>query len=360
MLRSVVLAIALTCLFAQVALAYPKSSLKAAEDAVSNGHADVAIQLATDRLNHSREPNDKARLLAVRASALIEEDRRNEAEKGLQTAFLNASDKDTRGYVMDTAARAYLARAEYFADYMSFNQQKLKFAISNYTAALNYDIANAVIYHDRGYAYLLNLDFDEAIRDLNHAIELNDASAKNYEDRGMADEVTLDFTNAIRDYGEAIDRYPANNVTLFDRGRAYAILGNYPGAERDLKRAESIDSADGPTLLWLHIVHMHTQRDDLAWLRKRAQSIDLKRWPGPVIGYFVGKKTAAEMIDTALHSTGTNEGYQRCDGWFYLAEDELQKGDARGARKLFQSTVDSCNPIDFEWPAAKMELRRLQ
>ena len=257
---------------------------------------------------------------------------------------------------MNEAAEAYANHGDRFLD----ENQDWKSAIANYTASIDYDLGDYLIYRSRGYAYLLNLETDKGIEDLYRSIELNDASAESYRDLGLAHELKLDFARSIRDFSDAISRDPRNGDFVFDRGRDYAIVGDYVAAGRDLERADAMQPDDPPTVMWLHIVHMHLNADDSSWLKLHAARLGGGRWPTPAILYFAGKKSASEIIDIALHSPETTRAYQRCDAWFYLGEDDLRLRKISDARSMFKKTIDNCNAVDFEWPAAQMELKHLQ
>ena len=144
------------------------------------------------------------------------------------------------------------------------------------------------------------------------------------------------------------------------RGRAYAVLGNYPAAARDLERTIALNPHDASSLLWLHIVHMRTGKDDAGWLKQKVMGHDLHKWPGLALSYFLSRTSAKDLVTFAQTSPDTARQEQRCDAWFYLGEEALAHGDRKGARDLFRQAVTGCDAVDFEWAPAKVELLRLE
>jgi len=329
--------------------------LQASFDAVKNGKFDSAIQTTTKSLddNHLSKA-DRAGLLALRAYALLLKDEPKAAKRDLQVAIKIAPDTGVQQSVVIIATQAYLLRAH---DYDT--KQKWELSIANYSEALKYNPNSEIAYIGRAEAHTANTEFDEAISDYDHAIRINGSSSDTYVDRGAARESKVDFEGAIADYSEAIKLNSKNDTAFGYRGRGYAIAGNYSAARRDLERALALRPTDRSSLLWLHLVHMRVGENDEPWLRKQAATLKLEHWPGPVISYFLGTKSADELLQIALHSPETARGHQRCDGWFYLGEEALARKKILRARYLFQKTVGRCNATDYEWNSARVELRRM-
>jgi lipoprotein NlpI len=231
-------------------------------------------------------------------------------------------------------------------------------AAESFSNALARDPRDKAAYVGRGLAEVANTDTDAAIADYDRALALGPA-ADIYRHRGEAKEENLDFDGAIADYGAAIrlDANYADAVGL--RGRSLAVLGRYDPAARDLERATALSPNDAAIVLWLHIVHLRTHRDDRAWFGARVAHLNLNRWPGPALAYFAGQIPADDMTSIALKSVATARWHQRCDGWFYLGEEAAARGDTAKARELFRQTVTHCNAVDYEWDAAHIELKRL-
>ena len=322
-----------------------------APDAVAPGTDHVAFRPASQNL----EPHiAQACLLAEHAAGLVSRDEARDAEAEFDRALAIAPNDSIRSYVRARAVEAFSTNGGHHYDAEEWAQ-----AILDYTLALRYGPDDETTYSLRATAHERNLEFSEAVADFSTAIRLSTAPQAYYMERGSAEEMNVDFKDAIADYSALLAT--GDDAQAFElRGRAYAALGNFDQGRPDLERSLALAPAEPATLLWLHIVHMRTGEDDANWLRSHAADADLTRWPGPAIEYFLGRKSADDMVQTGLTSPDTAKAYQRCDGWFYLGEEALARGDKAAAADLFRRTVAGCNALDYEWDTAQAELKRLE
>ncbi|HEY1632078.1 MAG TPA: tetratricopeptide repeat protein [Rhizomicrobium sp.] len=230
-------------------------------------------------------------------------------------------------------------------------------AVASYTKALGFDPRRKSAFVGRGIAELANTDTDAALADFDRALALG-ATSDIYRHRGEAREQALDFEGAVADYSASIRLDPQGDAWGL-RGRVQAVLGRTDMARGDLEHAIAMRPRSTIDQVWLHIVHLRLKQDDRAWLAGAAGRLDLGEWPGPALAYFAGQIPADDMTQIALKSASTAKWHQRCDAWFYLGEEAAARGDDARARDLFRQTVSRCNALDFEWDAAKMELKRL-
>lgn len=297
----------------------------------------------------------RAACLAARAAAaLVAADRVPEAETAFAEAARQAPDDDSRKLVADTAAQAFDQRGHDL-----FNLQDWPASAASFALALKYDPHDIKALVGRGNAHVGAAEPDAAIADYGAALGIDAAAPDTYVLRGNAFEMKLDFDGAIADFSKSIELNPEPNNALGFRGRLYAAQGRYEDARRDLERWLIQNPADIISVVWLHIVHMRQGEKDSEWLRGQAATLNLKQWPGPAIAYFLGTETADQMVQFAQTSAETMAAYQKCDGWFYLAEEAVAHGDREKARALFRRTIESCNAVDYEWDTAQIELRRL-
>jgi tetratricopeptide (TPR) repeat protein len=99
---------------------------------------------------------------------------------------------------------------------------------------------NWFAYNLRGYAYNDLGNYNQAIEDLNRAIEINPGYADPYLTRGNAYNSLGNYRQAIEDYGRAIKIKPSYADGYLSRGNAYKSLGNYRQAIEDYGRAIEI------------------------------------------------------------------------------------------------------------------------
>ncbi len=96
---------------------------------------------------------------------------------------------------------------------------------------------SGLAYNNRGSAYNLLGKYDEAIADLDKAIQLSKESAVSYFNRGTAYEHLGQYEKAIEDYTEALRIQPDFAIGYVDRGALFCRMGEYDMAYNDLTRA---------------------------------------------------------------------------------------------------------------------------
>lgn len=88
-------------------------------------------------------------------------------------------------------------------------------------------------YDNRGNAYAMSGNYQQAINDYSRAIALNQGYAGTYTNRGTAYRSMGNYQQALSDYNRAIELEPENAMAYRNRGDTYNKLGNYQDAIRD-------------------------------------------------------------------------------------------------------------------------------
>lgn len=111
--------------------------------------------------------------------------------------------------------------------------QKYDEAISDYSHVLELDPENALVYEDRGNAYIKVGKYDEATSDYKHSLELNSSNellqqktqnlqkAQEYYDKGEEYLKNLNWKEAINEYNKTIQLAPYYAEAYVGRGKAY-------------------------------------------------------------------------------------------------------------------------------------------
>ena len=91
-----------------------------------------------------------------------------------------------------------------------------------------------------------------------------------------------------------------------------------------------------------------------------AKNVDRSQWPWPIFALFLDSMNPDETRTAALSAEQQSTRVeQSCVADFFIGVYQIEKGAQADARQLFQSAVDHC-PHDFvQYPAAKLELNRL-
>jgi tetratricopeptide (TPR) repeat protein len=93
----------------------------------------------------------------------------------------------------------------------------------------------------RADAYASKFQYEQAIKDYNHAIKLRPDHAAAFAGRGLAYANRSNFELAIEDYDRAIRIKPDYARAFYDRGLAKFGLCDLDGADADIAKAKELD-----------------------------------------------------------------------------------------------------------------------
>ncbi len=189
------------------------------------------------------------------------------------------------------------------------------------------------------------------------AIRLDPSYPGGYLDRGNVYYAKGDYDRAIADFTAAIRLDPRRANAYRVRGLAHLHAGALPKALADFTKASALNPRDAYVALWLDIVN---RRSNLpSRLAEATDSIDMTRWPAPVIRFYLGQLTPEGLLAAADDADPSTKNGQVCEANFYSGERALQRGDKGAATRLFRLAAADC-PKDFnEHDAAVAELRTL-
>jgi lipoprotein NlpI len=135
-------------------------------------------------------------------------------------------------------------------------------------------------------------------------------------------------------------------------------LGASQKAAADLNRASELDRRDAYTALWLEILGKRSRGN--GQLAKAATSLDMNKWPAPIVRLYLGQITIADLNAAAEHSDAVIKKAQSCEANFYAGKLASQRGKKDDAKRLFELAAAGCPKAFIEYGAANSELRTLQ
>ena len=230
-------------------------------------------------------------------------------------------------------------------------------AIADYTQAIQLDPKYTVAYNNRGIAYYAKGDNDHAIADYIQALQLDLKYVSAYNNRAIAYRAKGDNDRAIADYDQVIQLDPKNTYAYFHRGLANLYAGALPKALADLNQASALDPKDAYAALWRDIVG---QRSNVpSDLSQTISTIDMTKWPAPVIQMFLGQMTPAAVLAAADNPDAKTKEGQVCDADLYSGELALRQSAKDEAARLFRMAASDCPKTFDEWLAANAELKTL-
>jgi lipoprotein NlpI len=244
----------------------------------------------------------------------------------------------------------------------------LRIALPVVAALVCADAAGAAGIEDANNAVLAarNGKYEDAIRLFTNALnsdELNlSARAQAYAYRGIAKATTSDYDGAKEDlnYSVALQSPYASDAYAY-RGYFELVLGESEKSAADL--AKSAELKIWPyNVLWLSLARekAHVPDTDNHSLKANAAQLDLAQWPGAVVKYLMGEGTPQSVNAAAQQGDPARVVERVCDADFYVAEQDLVRGDAAAAKPLLQRAAEKCPFASFERMGATAELMRLK
>jgi tetratricopeptide (TPR) repeat protein len=341
---------------------------------LSKGQVDVAL----DDLNESLRLIDSADARFNRATIYLDQYRFDDAIDDLTKAMtLGGQGADVyaeRGHAyvytgqLDQAVKdlneAIKRQADYGFAYRTrghayLNQNLDDKAIADETKAIGIDSKDMEAYWLRAYAYRYRKkSIKLAIADYTKALAIDPSDSANRTSRADAYEQTGRYDLAAADYDDWIRRNPKGPFGYWARGRLDLVQGKNAAAAADLAKAVSLKPADSYDVLWLHVARLRAGVDDKAELAAEALKLDHSIWPAPVVAYFTGKASAAEVLASAAKGEGPAKTTQTCEALVFLGQDDIAKGHkAEGVARL-QTAASSCAADSQEAHLVKADLKK--
>ena len=130
--------------------------------------------------------------------------------------------------------------------------QEVQKAIEDYTEAIrlvsesdaSLDPSTAVLYHRRGIAHVNASEFDKAVADFTEAIRRDAQASRLYLDRGNAYRLQSQHQNALLDLNQAIALDDSDPDSFNVRADVFAALGRLEAAEADRQKANELRLQD--------------------------------------------------------------------------------------------------------------------
>ena len=171
----------------------------------------------------------------------IDPDARGHLRRGIEEHQRNHLDSAINYYStvigLDPEDTSVVAQAYYNRGVAYGQRDDYECAIADYTHAIQLKLDFVEAYNNRGIAYGQSDDYERAIADYTHAIQLNPNYADVYYNRGIAYEQSDDYERAIADYTQTIQLNPNYANAYYNRGIAYGQSDDYERAIADYTHA---------------------------------------------------------------------------------------------------------------------------
>jgi lipoprotein NlpI len=200
--------------------------------------------------------------------------------------------------------------------------------------------------------------FDATLADVDKALPLTAQAGELHYARGLAllslgraDEAVTAMKSA---------KEPANrSFVTKGLGNAQYYWGHFAEAEASFREAAQESSGEDRdfALIWLYLAAQRNASNGRAAIAPFVEQTDGERWPGAVVHYLAGRVSQDELLRSARKDKQM-ERLNLSEAWFYVGQQMLLSGDADGARRMFQRTVDIGALPYREHAFAQIELKR--
>ena len=199
----------------------------------------------------------------------------------------------------------------------------------------------------------------EAISDANEAVKLTPSSSDAFRCRAYAYMVAGKFEDSIADFSKAISLGATDAQTLERRGIARFFAKKLDEAAEDFARASEMGDATPYGDLWFAWTYQRLGRPLPAPLVERAKAGSRGDWPRPALAVLAGHLGPDEMLKLLAGKSGDDRVTALAEGYFYLGQYYLVRGDKAKAKEFFEKTRRQNVVVYLEHMAAGFELQAL-
>lgn len=216
---------------------------------------------------------------------------------------------------------------------------------------------------DRAWAYRELRQYNAAISDFSAVIAEKPSDFEALRGRVGTYERMGQFENALPDCKVMVSLAPTAPLLLAWCGHIAFDTARFELAETYLGEAVKFGGWDPHRVynqLWLGLSYLKAGKAANDQFAAAERIVDRGKWPEPIIEFFLGRNTEADVNSSAAVGDTRTQQNQKCEAGFYLGEWKLAYQKLTEAKSLFQQAVDLC-PGDFiELDPAKAELAKLQ
>ncbi len=168
-----------------------------------------------------------------------------------------------------------------------------------------------------------------------------------------------DWPRVIAASNTLIERGSTYWVAWFRRAMSKLNLGQPKAAVPDLEQLCLLRRDWLHCELWLWAARERSGVAGNDALRARRKTVDPATWPAPVMAYFLGGMSEAQLLARAKNPDARIQKEQLCEAHYYIGMRRLVRGDAPGAKRAFEKTVQFRITSFIEHMRALAELDRL-
>ena len=201
--------------------------------------------------------------------------------------------------------------------------------------------------------------FEATLADVDKALLLNAQAGELHYARGLA-LLSLGRADEAAAAMRSAKEPGSRSFVTKGLGNAQYYQGHYAEAEASFREAAQDSSGEDRefALIWLYLSAQRNGGNGRGAIAAFVDQSDVERWPGALVHFLAGRLSQDELLRSARKDKQM-ERLNLSEAWFYVGQQLLLTGDAEGARRMFQRTVEIGALPYREHAFAQIELKRV-
>ncbi|HTW34590.1 MAG TPA: tetratricopeptide repeat protein [Rhizomicrobium sp.] len=200
--------------------------------------------------------------------------------------------------------------------------------------------------------------FDKALADADAAHELASKWSGPFAVRGRVYFARGDFPSSADAWDSAVDRASGDAGAHLAYGQAEWAMGKFHRASSAFEDSLDQDKDEHYAFLWLFISKSLENAKVPQDIVAHFSSMDLARWPGPLVQLYLGKTTPDALLAMKGPDPDTIDDYQ-CSVGFFVGEWYRMQGNAALAKQKLEAAANVCTAYTAERQYALVALSQL-
>ena len=232
-------------------------------------------------------------------------------------------------------------------------------ALKDLNTAENLGLKEAELYAVRSDIYYEMGEPEKAMEEIDKALGITPNDAQIYVQRATYYGKAGEYEKAEKDFDKALEMGCKNESIYRNRGSIFWRQGNMEGASKEIKTALGYKSDELYLGIWLYILEARQGKDAKEELVESLKKFGKHDWPEPVALMLMGEMTQEECLKKAENSNSRLDREQKCEAYFYIAQDCLIKRQKKEAENYLKKCISTGVKNFYEYDLAKSELSRL-
>src|SRR5258707_2365621 len=257
------------------------------------------------------------------------------------SALLKRYDAAEADYAALIRIRPDLSKGYMGLGYLYITLKRYDDAIGEYSSLIETGSHSYIGRMLRGQAELRKGDFDAAKADADELIKDVPKAAPGYAMRSSIFAAQGKYDEALSDIEDATDYDDDNLDLLRSKGVILWQMGRWSKAISAFERVSRGEPANGYDVMWLNLARLGGSKsdDDMA---KRAQGIDLAKWPGPLVKLYAGQSAPEALDATIAAEPDEDHDDDNCQADFFVGEWELRHDQKDAGIASLKEAVAGC------------------